>query len=1053
VAMLSGESERRFRRKRLTRLIRTWFFLFASFAIHAQDPATLSVTVVDPSNAVVPGAQLTLIDQRRGSVRQAQTRETGDAVFDHLDPGVYTLEAEKAGFDKIRLDKVLVAVRDRQSLHLEFRVSAAAQTTVTVTGEAEGISSDPAAGISVDSKYMENLPVNGRNANSLILMTPGITSAAGGRGGFGFNANGLRENTNYYTLDGVSLNASVGGGGPMGGPMGGGPPMGGGAPMGSGPEMISIDAMQEMRVQTSTFAPEFGRSPGAQISMVSRGGGNAVHGSLYYYFRNDQLNANDWFANNSGLPRGELRQNRMGGVLGGPLKKDRTFFFVSYEGLRLRTPVTVIADVPDLASRRSARSNLRPYLNAFPLPNGPELTDGAAQFRSVISNPSTTDSGSFRLDHLLTARWTLFVRYGYSTSSGRSRGSEIITPNVLSTRDSVSHTITTGVTRLLGGGAINDLRVNFSRSGGNSSSTMDDFGGAVPLTEDRMFPKSVTAAQGQFSLNVSGLAGYSCASQLRNEQQQINLTDNLTKTFGRHHFKTGLDLRYITPTYHRKPYGENITFRSLGGASDSLLSGVATNVTITANLTEVYPVYVNFSLYGQDAYRATERTTLTYGLRWDVNPAPGVRHGPRPLAVASDQIAGVTQNDPLYQTRWFDVAPRFGLAYQMDTTPGREMIFRSGAGLFYDMGYGMSAGAFNGAPYSSVRTLTTATFPLSASNLSPPTLPPVRPYGQIIAAERSLRSPRVIQFSAAVERMFGAGQSLTIGYSGTRGDRLLRIEMQPSFSNAYDLLNVSTNGATSSYNGLQVQFRRRLSATLQTQLSYTYSHSIDSASNDMGFGGGFATLFGGGERGSSDFDIRHNLNLSGSWILPAPKRGLFAPLLHGWYADWVITARTGLPFDVQGISSEASNSSDSSARGGLFAQVRPDYNGKPLWIRDSHVPGGQRLNADAFSAPSGYGQGNLGRNAIRGFPAQQVDLALRRQLAWGERLRLNLSAQAYNILNHPNFANPSPQEGANLSSPNFGAVTRMVNQSMGGGGAIYSSGGSRSLELALRLQF
>jgi hypothetical protein len=1042
----------------LVLLIRISLLLALVSALSAQDAATLTVNVTDPSGAPVPGARLALTDTRRGTARALETIETGFAIFDHLQPGTYSLEAEKAGFDKIRMEQIVVSVRDRQALHLDFRVAPAAQTTITVTGQAEGISADPAAGISVDSEFLQYLPINGRSPESLILMTPGITSAAGGKGGMGFNTNGLRENTNYHTLDGVSVMGSMGGGpmggggGPMGG--GGGGPMGGGGggggPMGGG-GMISMDAMQEMRVQTSSFAPEFGRSPGAQISMTSRGGGNDLHGSLFDYVRNDRIDANDWFANSAGYARGELRQNRFGGVLGGPVLRDRTFFFASYEGLRLRSPVTVISNVPNMQSRISARPALRPYLNAFPIPNGPMLTGGAQQFRAVISNPSVNDSGSLRIDHTVNSRWSAFARYSQSASSGSGRGSEMSSPNVVSERDNKSKTLTVAATHVASSGAVNDLRVNTSESNMNMSSTMDDFGGAVPLTEARMFPSTINAARGQFSLNISGTAGYSYAMGSPSKQSQVNVVDSLTKLSGTHHFKTGLDVRRITPTYYRKPYSQSVTFRSLGSDKDSLLTGVATSTMVTSNETTVYPIYLNFSAYGQDSWRISERTTFTYGLRWDVNPAPGVRKGPRPFAKSDSTIAGVTQLDPLYQTRWFDVAPRLGLAYQMDTTPGREMIFRLGSGLFYDAGSGVTSGSFGGAPYSSVRTLTSASFPLTTAQMAAPSLPPTRPYGQIVAADTALKSPRVLQYSAAVERMFGAGQSLTIGYAGTRGDRLLRTEMQPSFGDAYDMLSLATNGGNSWYNGLQAQFRRRLRTSLQMQFSYTYAHSIDSASNDMG-GGGFATIMGSGEKGSSDFDIRHSVNVSGSWFLPGPRQRYLSPLLRGWFVDWIATARTGLPMDVRGISTTTSNASNSKLRGGVFAQVRPDYNGLPLWIADANVPGGRRLNSAAFEAPDGYAQGNLGRNAIRGFGAAQLDFALRRQVARGERWRVNLSAQAYNALNHPNFANPSSMEGSNLSSPNFGIATRMIGGSSGGG-SPYSSGGSRSLELALRLQF
>jgi hypothetical protein len=1030
-----------------------------------QDTATLSVVASDPSGAAIPDARVTLIATRRGLVHQVQTPRTGMVTFDHLDAGPYALDVEKTGFNKIHMEQIVIAIRDRQTLHVEMKVAPAAQITITVTGQTEGVSADPAAGISMDSTFTEHLPINGRSPQSLILMTPGITSAAGGRGGMGFNTNGLRDNMNYYTLDGVSLNAGVGGGGgggggggPMGGGgMGGGPPMGGGGGGGmggggGGPEMISIDAMQEMRVQTSSFAPEFGRSPGAQISMTSRGGGNGYHGSVFAYLRNDRFDANDWFANSIGEARGKLRQTRPGGVFGGPVRKNRTFFFTSVDALRLTAPSTVIASVPDLASRKAAKPALRPYLNAFPLPNGSELTDGAAQFRAVISNPSRSDNGSIRADHVINERWNLFARYSQSRSSGDGRGSEMVTPNVISSRENTSQTATTGLTRAVAGGGVNDLRVNYSASTMKSSSFMDTFGGAVPLAEARMFPTGISSATGQFSLSISGLASYSYATAGDSVQRQINVVDSYTQLAGAHHFKAGVDARYIIPTYYRKPYSQSVTFRSLGSGTDSLLNGVATNVNITGNTAAVYPKYQNFSAYAQDTWRATDRTTLTYGLRWDVNPAPGVRSGPRPFAVASSDIAGVTQNDPLYQTRWLDVAPRVGLAYQIDTTEGREIMFRAGAGMFYDVGYGMSAGAFSGAPYSSVRTLTSVTFPVTGLDLTSPSLPPTRPYGQIVAADTDLQAPRVFQYGAAVERMFGPGQSLTVGYTGTKGDRLLRTEMQPSYSDAYDLLSKSTNGASSDYNGLQVQFRKRLSTALQTQLSYTWAHSIDSASSDMG--GGFATLYGDSERGSSDYDIRHSITFSGSWRLPAPRKGLISPVVYGWFIDFVATARTGLPFDVMNISTSASNASDSSVRGGIFARVRPDYTGATMWLSDVNVPGGRRLNPGAFSTPEdGYSQGNLGRNALRGFDSKQADISLRRQFAVGERWRLNLSAEAFNAFNYPNFANPSSDEGANLASPKFGIMTRMANQSMGGASTVYRSGGSRSMELALRFSF
>ena len=368
------------------------------------------------------------------------------------------------------------------------------------------------------------------------MMTPGITSAAGGMGGMGggFNANGLRSNTNYYTMDGLSLNSPVGGGpGGGGGPRGGGG-FGGGAAgrrrnMG---ETVSMDALQEMSVQTSPFAPEFGRTPGAQVSMTSRGGTNDLHGSLFYYFRNDRLNANDWFANSSGYSRSPMRQNRPGGTIGGPVLKNKTYFFASYEALRLDMPATLISSVPDTRSRRSVAAVLRPYLNAFPVPNGAELEDEAAAFRAVVLNPSRSDSESLRLDHIWSAKVVLFARYSLSPSSGVSRASELVSPNILSTRSSRSHTVTLGGTKASSASKLHDLRVNYSQSDSRGLSVMDSFGGAVPLTAAQVFPAGVTSADGIFSLSILGVGGYSLGGVVaeQSEASQRRLQSHANRT-------------------------------------------------------------------------------------------------------------------------------------------------------------------------------------------------------------------------------------------------------------------------------------------------------------------------------------------------------------------------------------------------------------------------------------------------------------------------------------------------------------------------------------------
>jgi hypothetical protein len=1051
-------------------------------ALFSQDFASLTITVTDSTDAMVPDASITLVNSQRGTIFHQVTPTGGYVTFESLPPGDYSVQIEKTGFQKYEYKGLLnMAVRDRKTMVVELKVAEATSASVNVSDKVAIISNDTSQGVPLEHSYIESLPINGQNAETLVLMAPGVSSAAGGSGADGgVNANGLRSNTNYYTLDGVSLNIAVGGagggvrggGGGFGGGFGGGG-AGGAAPGAVATELISIDAMQEMNVQTSSIAPEFGRSPGAQIAMTSRGGTSDFHGSLYYYFRNQRLDAADWFADSYGLGRGAERENRPGGTFGGPLVKGKTFFFISYDQLSVAAPDTIISIVPAVATRHSTSAPLQPFLNAYPIPNGVSLIDGAAQYQAEISNPASNQTVSLRLDQILNPKNTLFVRASVSPSSSQSRGSDTVSPNDLTHQASHSDLYTAGLGTILPGGSVNDLRFNYSRFTASSYVTMDNFGGAVPLTAAEVFPSGISNLTGTFNLNALGVAGYSYGGHAANAQQQYNIVDSITKVVGNHHEKAGVDIRRILVTTDRVPYSENLSFNGLAANSESLTSGAALNAVVTSSLPAVYPTYLNFSLYGQDTWRLTERATVTYGLRWDVNPAPTAREGEKPFALSTNAIAGVTQNNPIYPTKWWDIAPRIGLAYEVNTKPGLELVFRAGFGIFYDLGYGTTPGAFSGAPYQSVSTVSEVPFPLAPLYLDAPLLPATRPYGQITTAAAGLTTPTIDQWNTTIEQHFGTGTVLSIGYAATRGNNLLRVQTSPEYSDAFNIISEATNGAMSSYNGLQLQFRKRLSDRLQMQFSYTWAHSIDTASSDGGAGSGFATLFAG-QRADSDYDIRQNLSISGSYRLPAPGTGvIWSPLRH-WYVDFLGTARSGLPFDLQTISSSASGAvsingtsvtttsapnGDLNSTIGLFAQVRPDYNGDPVYIANPAVPGGRQLNIQAFdivTASSQFqnDQGTLGRNSLRGFGAAQLDLGLRRTIAITERMSLSVAAQAYNVTNHPNFANLSPLEGANLASPNFGVVTEMLNQSFGGAvNSIFRSGGPRALELSVRLRF
>jgi hypothetical protein len=1038
--------------------------LVLALSLSAQEVARLVVMVWDQTSASVPQAKIILTDKRRGAQRAGMTNETGSLLLEGMPPGEYQLEVEKVGFNKLVLNTVNLHARDLQSLQLSLQVAAAQATVVNVTAVVEGVLTDTSTGAVMSGNYALNLPLASRTAQSLLLLTPGVISVTSGTGDSGIHANGLRSNTNYFMIDGTSANAGPiivsldMGMGPMGGP-GRGP--GGGSSSSSGSSdngslFLPMDAVQEVRVQTSTFAPEFGRSPGAQVSILSRSGTNQMHGSLYEYLRNEKMNANDWFANSTGFDRQKMRQNNYGASLGGAVKSGRMFYFGSYEILDYWQPSTAIDSVPSLATRASAPAKLLPFLQAFPVPNGPELTYGASQFFGVYSTPNQSQSGTLRLDRTFRKSLATFLRYSYTSSDSESRGGGgVSTSSMLNASNFKSQSLIAAMTWNGRDDAVNDLRLNVTRSTYRSNSLMDTYGGAVVPADSLLFPSGVDSTLGSASIYIVGMGGFSKGQRSQNTQNQMNLVFNQSVSDSVHQAKAGFDYRIQLSKYGYNPYSNTVSFHGLTGEKGAFLSGYATNAIVTAGKTERYPMFQNFSFYIQDTFKASKRNTVTYGIRWDVNPAPSTWNSDKPMGL--DYNNNLVESGPLYKTKWFNLAPRIGWTRLISDRPNRELVFRMGAGVFYDIGYGSSTAAFNGPPFANSNILNDVSFPLSSTNLAPPAMPATKPYGQVSSADSLLKAPLVYQWNATAEHRLGMGHMLSVGYVGNAGRRLLLQRTNPSFAKTeYYMLMITNNGAGSDYHGLQVQYRRALARRIQAQVGYTWSHALDSASSDTSMGG-FA-LMRGMDRGSSDYDSRHVLNASASVQLPAPKIAPLRWVFGDWFTDYMFSARTGLPFDIRSmtlmtIGADTDSDGEDDEYRQFYSQVRPNYLGGPVWIADAHAPGGMKLNIKAFAEPEKGSMGNLGRNTIRGFSAAEVSVSLRRQVAITERIYLHIRAEAFNALNSPNYANPDPYEGANLISPNFGIVTRMLNRSYGGATSSYQLGGPRSAQVSLRLQF
>jgi hypothetical protein len=399
-------------------------------AVHAQGAtATLSGIVTDQNKALVRGANIVAINTDNAFQRPALTNDEGTFVIPSLPPGNYTVKVEHDGFKTREIKNVVLNVNDYINLEVSLYIGDLSNQRVDVSNTPSLTDQSTSVGSTVDSRFV-GLPLNGRSFQSLFTLIPGVvlTKATGTEQGQ-FSVNGQRANANAFYIDGVSANIGVPTNATTGQSAGGSLP--GLSAAGGTNNLVSIDALQEFKVETSSYAPEFGRTPGAQVLISTRSGTNKWHGTLFEYFRNDVLDANDWFANSRGQAKPPLRQNDFGGVLGGPILiprfgeggkqpwyngKDRTFFFFSYEGLRLRQPTFAITDVPALSARQAAPLSIQPFLNAFPRPTGAPRTNNFAEFAAGFSNPSSFDATSLRIDHNINEKVMLFGRYNNSPS-------------------------------------------------------------------------------------------------------------------------------------------------------------------------------------------------------------------------------------------------------------------------------------------------------------------------------------------------------------------------------------------------------------------------------------------------------------------------------------------------------------------------------------------------------------------------------------------------------------------------------------------------------------
>lgn len=1036
----------------------------SSLAFADASSASLSITVTDTSGAVIQDAIATLRSSDTNQQQASSSNKSGIASFPFLKPGHYVLTIAKGGFSDVTVGNILLNVGDDKHIQLTLKVGAKAEL-VTVDGSGLTLNTtDASVSTVIDRNFVGNIPLNGRSFQSLMTLAPGVAqvpppSSIGTANNVGENGeivvNGQRTESNYFTVDGVSANTGV-----VPTYFGSGAGLGGGVPgetaLGSTQSLVSIDALQEFRATASTYSAEYGRTPGGQFSFATRSGTSEWHGSAFDYFRNDAMDAANWFNDSLGKPKGKERQNDFGGTLGGTLRipriydgKDKTFVFFSYEGLRLDSPqaATTVA-VPDAALRQGATPAIQPILKAFPVADDGEdgLNDGFAFYIQSVSYPARLDNTSVRIDHAFSEKFKIFGRFADTPSN-----TETYSAAVRNLTARTSHILTLGSTNLLSSSQSNELRFNFTQAGGQTANTSTNLGGAVPFDLS-----SIPGPGGSSSFPSTGgdlYVGFSfgefASFGLENvpaTQRQLNLTDSYTWTKARHTIKFGADWRRTTTTLTPVNPEEEAYYSN----KNQIVTNTPGEIIAVAQApSPVEPVYLNFSTFVQDEWKTTDRLNLSLGLRWDINPAPYSVQGPSPAAVTQvDNLATVQlapSGSPLWKTDWLGFAPRIGLAYVARQQPDHTTIVRAGFGIFYDTGNTQGSQGYNGVGIASSTTLTSAQFPLTSAQLTVPAPSTAAPYnGNVYAFDPNLKLPYSLQYNLALEQGFGKDQTVTINYVGSGGRRLLtQFESlparlgNPNFT-ASGILELTQGRADSAYNSLQVKYQRALSHDFQALASYTWSHSIDDASNNF-----LTTLL---LRSCSDFDIRHNLQAAltynSSHNISNP---LGDALLSHWGLDLRIQTRSSLPVNVQG-----STTVDPST--GTYVIYQPNLvSGQPIYLYGKQYPGKRAINYAAFvAAPSGI-EGNVPRNFARGFDAVQVDTAIHRDFHIYDRAQLQFRAEAFNVANHPNFG--AIYNLLAYGSTRFGLANNTLNSSLGGLNPLYQVGGPRSLQLSLRVSF
>jgi len=1056
---------------------------------HAQVSATLRGLVTDASATAVPGASVTVRNVETGATRAAASDEAGRYLVAALPVGEYEVRAAKNGFQEAIHSGIRLVVNQDATVDLTLQVSAV-KSEIRVTGDSPIVttSTSDISGL-VGEHQIKDLPLNGRSFDLLVTLNPGVVNftweKTGGTGisnsttGNNFAVSGQRPQQNLFLLNGIEYTGAAENNMQPGGTSG---------------MLLGVEAVREFNVQRDSYGAEYGKRPGAQVAIVTQSGTNQWHGSIFEFLRNNALDAPNFFDQGDAPP---FQRNQFGVSGGGPIQRDKTFLFSNYEGFRQHLHQTSAAFVPDLAARAAAVSSVKPLLNLWPTPSATDpdfpgvcappttLPANACGIAQVFSSPLQTireDFGTARVDHIFSTRDTLSGIY--TIDDGADFTATPLDPfsaDVVTLRSQVA---TIEETHLFSPRLLNTARFGYSRAGyfftgeptpGTPAANVPGFLLGHPV--GAVVVGGSTASNPTAQL---GLAGSNNGSNLTIARNLYTFEDRVTLTRGRHQFDFGVWLQ-------RFQSNETIALSQFGQATftsvQTFLQGSISSFLFDPSPTEMNWRSLFASWYAQDTIRVSPRLTVTLGFRAESSTGWNEAHGRAANYFFTDHVINSMPHvgDALFQNNnaKFLPEPRIGVAW---SPLGPKTVIRAGFGMYNDLQDALGYRADQNAPFNPTYSVATTVAKLE---------PPIDPAGPVPAGAKlvpggvdpNMKTPTLISYALRIQREISPNTSLTVGYIGSHGyHEMIGIDANEPFpaicpaspcpvtyptsagfpvdyagkpipAGTYFIPppqakpNATLNNTwtwfsrgDSSYNALQVDVNRRLSAGLTLRGVYTYSKVLDDGDSLN------ATTSGGGpalasnpfnlrsDWGLGTFDVRHVGVISGTYILPvgSGKRyannwsGFANGLVSGWSVNSIVTLQGGFPFTPQ-LSYNPSGNGDT--RNPVRPFLNPNFTG-PIVLGKP----GQWFNPAAFEAPTNVAAnlgfyGNVGRNILIGPGLATWDFSTFKDTRIRERLSLQFRAEIFNLLNRANFNTPngvvftpsgvSPTAGAITSTSTF----------------------------------